>query len=934
VNSKTQNSLLSRGFPTDLIARIGENAHTVAILGVASKRELRKSYSQADVETIYELIKRKSIPSEVVESIVSAAGGACCYCCDGNSSRPYQIHHIVPYCETQDNSEDNLLLICPTHHEVVPTNDSVQKQKSQRKSWQAIVQIATDFQKKGVPFSYERLIAFDFEHSFDPAEIIHNYRASPSLCINLSEHSIATKCVEQLESEHFAVIVGSSGSGKSTLAVGSAGRFAANHRSRVFQFRGSPSYSHHDLHEVLRCISCCSRRDVLILDDANKFLSVDDLVSVSLAARTKMMSVIATWTNDAEQGDVLQRNLPQWLLIGWEHLRNPVFRFLQSHEDIISQAIQSYRSIDDHPRIGVGVWDLPLTHYLERQDKDIRTASQFFYLLRGGPQTVSKELSFLVADARSDVPVLFSAIEQIAGFEKAVSVEETCRACRELTPSYFGSTEPKWVESIFEAQCRNGKMKKQLGMYMTIHRDFAKRLVSSAMANDATRDTTEQLLLRDFNLVTADPLRWAILASWFWYDDVVGPWIRSWAKRQSVSAWETLVANICKKDLSTIGITLEWLSMFASDHSISRETVVDLLSKNARSIGVAISSVTATNWPQLKQIAWSMQTEAKSIDLITPSLKVEECVTLLEQTSPDYYDDADWFFGSVEKLNREWVLAVGSLISADRMSTHFRLAKKGNLKVFFRFLSLMQRLKKPLKRSDFKEVTSALHHCLAGAKISELELGFGDDLVLTLLFPEDCRYIMNAIDLGIWAQEIEQSNPREWRNIVGLFSLDSESQVLNRIHNELDHGRLVANIKTKYKGHEYEMRCFLWFLRLAEETRREWYLTQLLDVIRDSFSRIESERSFLFKSVSRFDRTIAERLALDFGYVPTAEDREILSKGPSHPELLAIRKQLRDLDERQQNYLIYWERLFGEEQGKPIWEEVPGVSDLDRVSNH
>lgn len=919
MNVKTRDALLSRGFPTDLIAKIAENFHTVSSLEVMSKAELSKTYSQAEIAMVCDLVKRKPISDEVLKKVVSSVDQSCCYCCDGNSSRPYQIHHITPYCETQDNSEDNLLLVCPTHHEVVPKTDSEQLQKQQRRKWQAIVQIARDFRKQGIPFPYDRLVAYDYEHAFDPAEIIHSYRISPSLCMALSDHKVATECIDELKKNHFALIVGNSGSGKSTLAVGVAGHFAKSHDSRVFQYRFSGSYSTSELPEILRCISCSANMDVLILDDANKFLTIDDLVTVSRAVRSKSMRVIATWTNEADNGEVVQRHLPQWLLVNWERLRNPIFTFMKLHETIIAPAIQSFRSRDDHEKIGLGAWDIPLSRYLDRQDKDIRTASQFFYLLRGGKQTIAKELSSLASNDRSDIPVIFAAIEQIAGFEKAVSVKEVCSACeRDL----LGSADPNWVEAVFEQQCRNGKMKKQLGMYTTIHRDFAMRIVSSAMSNVVTRDAVINFLLRDFDLTSADPMRFVILTSWFWYDDSVGPWIRAWAYKQNILAWETLVEKICKSDLSIMGLSLEWLGMYCMERCLSREAVADLLKKNEKAVAEIISTATESSWHDLRRVAQMMQTELCPVDLITPTLGAEKCASMLEKSSPVYYDSANWFFSSMEKLRPEWVRAVGSQISAELMSEQFGLASRGDLEVFFNFFSLIGRLKLPLKRSITKRVSAALHQKLIGASVADLRLGFGDSFILELLFPDDCRYILSAIDLVAWAREIEQSNPREWREIVFLHRLDAQVQVLKNIHKEIDPEKLLLNIKEKYRGNEYEMRCFLWFLGLARPKLRARYLAQLLDVIRDSFARIESERSFLFVAVSRFDRSVAEKLADEFKYTPTVDDRKKTPTQWASAELTSIQQRLRQLDKLDRDYFIHTDRIVSDSSSEPFWELI------------
>jgi hypothetical protein len=116
VHSKTRNALLALGFPTDLIEKINRNGHALGILKQFSYTGLRKYYNDEESKLINERIKRQPISDEVIEQLLKDSKEVCCYCADGVSTRPYQIHHIEPYHITQDNSEHNLVLVCPTHH--------------------------------------------------------------------------------------------------------------------------------------------------------------------------------------------------------------------------------------------------------------------------------------------------------------------------------------------------------------------------------------------------------------------------------------------------------------------------------------------------------------------------------------------------------------------------------------------------------------------------------------------------------------------------------------------------------------------------------------------------------------------------------------------------------------------------------------------------
>lgn len=108
MNAKTRHSLLGYGLTVELVDRIAALGHTVVLLRAMGKERLTAAYGPADAELIVDRLRRKPIESDVVEALVAEADGCCCFCADGNSARPYEVHHIEEYADTQDNSKDNL----------------------------------------------------------------------------------------------------------------------------------------------------------------------------------------------------------------------------------------------------------------------------------------------------------------------------------------------------------------------------------------------------------------------------------------------------------------------------------------------------------------------------------------------------------------------------------------------------------------------------------------------------------------------------------------------------------------------------------------------------------------------------------------------------------------------------------------------------------
>lgn len=116
MHGRTRSTLLGHGFTSNLIDKIGKNNYTVEMLRAASKAKLGENFTEDEIKVIKAKIERTPISEAVVEEVLRKSRGCCCYCDNGDSSQPYQLHHIVMHSLTQDNSEENLLLVCPTHH--------------------------------------------------------------------------------------------------------------------------------------------------------------------------------------------------------------------------------------------------------------------------------------------------------------------------------------------------------------------------------------------------------------------------------------------------------------------------------------------------------------------------------------------------------------------------------------------------------------------------------------------------------------------------------------------------------------------------------------------------------------------------------------------------------------------------------------------------
>ena len=310
------------------------------------------------------------------------------------------------------------LLPCPLSEE----------QKAARRKWHAVVEIAKAYITRGLDFPFGLFVAMDYGLEPRPDELIQGYRLSNATALAVSQHELAQEGVALLCKRGWLPIVGASGDGKTTLARGIAGRLWTE-GYLVFNYQPPAIGERIPLQDVLTFIQAADRSCVLLLDDANRALSETDLTQIGAAAGRPVL-VLATWTRDRLSEDPRpERHLQDWLLVNWERIRPAVKAFLLAHEAKVVAAIQQHQDRREPRRVGLGYMDVPLARHIERYEEEAKTVSEFLFLVRGGSHTVQTEIEGLADDSRSDTPVLYAAIEQIAGFEQPVTPADTARAC-------------------------------------------------------------------------------------------------------------------------------------------------------------------------------------------------------------------------------------------------------------------------------------------------------------------------------------------------------------------------------------------------------------------------------------------------------------------------------------------------------------------------
>lgn len=863
MHKKTKSTLLGLGFDTDLLAKIDRNGHTVDALRSLPSNALSAHYNESEVRLIRARIHRNPIPTETIEAVLKASDGVCCFCRDGISSRPFQIHHAVEYSKTQDHSLDNLILLCPNHHQTIPKSLSIEEQKQTRNEWWVIVGMVCTYRSKGISFPFGSFAALDYMSPPDPLVLIEGFKPSNATALAMAQNSYADQACQRLREAPFLAIAGQSGSGKSTLGRGIAGRFCSlGYQAFLFQ---PPNVN--GIAEILIFLSTADRPCILLLDDVNLHFTESDIATVQAVARPEAL-VICTWTREAVRAPSLERHLPDWFLVDWEQLRPGVHEYLLRHEIVLAPAIGKRQGKGTIGRVGLGHMDERLKTYLNRFESKATSVSEFLFLLRGGEEIVARELEVLIDAGRSDIPVLYAAREQIAGFERMVGAEEVA----EQGNSLFGffETAPMtdaWVTEVFRSQVVHGRMQELRGHFTTIHRDWAARLLDRALASERASSDANRLLLPVFDFSKSNPERIMRVWSWLWRLPTAGKWERTILAQKNEEEWNALVGRAVIHGLSIMCFVADRMHRLFNGSGWT-QMVARVFENHEASICTVINTATAADWPSLKLLAWTIGHANPSLAArIWSRLDSARTAELIESTHPDYYESLHWFLADAKKHCPAWVEEVGGTLKVGPMLDQLQDVSQGEAGNAFTAMTILRDLSVPIRRSTIRRIAGAFGKALQNCPLQLLHFGFLPFWDPTwLVFNGDLQTSLAGVDAAALAEDLAVSSPREWRTFADLtmFAVPAVADLQSRIVDRVDPVALAQTVSRTAERHEYELRCLLWSLGRASSPIKEEIARLLYDTVFHACQRSEQERFQLIKALRGLDDVQAGRLQREF----------------------------------------------------------------------
>ncbi|MEZ4848222.1 MAG: tetratricopeptide repeat protein [Bacteroidia bacterium] len=160
---KLADTYLAYGIDNEKASGYEKQKLSVSKFRVTSIKDLAQLYGleKNEIKEVKSFLKRKPIDPDILQELLQNNNFLCC-CCSGTSlveSRGYIVHHIEEFSKTQDNSYENLAVLCPNHHDEAHKEGisltrklTAEQIKKAKESWESQVkkvnQVAADKQSR------------------------------------------------------------------------------------------------------------------------------------------------------------------------------------------------------------------------------------------------------------------------------------------------------------------------------------------------------------------------------------------------------------------------------------------------------------------------------------------------------------------------------------------------------------------------------------------------------------------------------------------------------------------------------------------------------------------------------------------------------------------------------------------------------------------
>jgi hypothetical protein len=534
---------------------------------------------------------------------------------------------------------------------------------------------------------------------------------------------LADKALSLLKSDFFALVFGDSGSGKSTFAL-AIGGISVERGVNVFRLRFGKQRND-TLQQLLVLFSTCVQQTLVIVDDINVWATSTDIEEVARAARSQhTVQLLATATVDdsADTARLRASDLPK-LFLTWTQLRPTVVETLIRFEGEVVEELQRYGSDRSIGSLGVGSLHGRLEDRIESLGTRPNTVYEFIFGLRGDELAAGDELALFASQGRSDIPIIYAAIQQIAGFERPVSLVETVEACEQLKGiDGLPSASVEWVETVFRRAIRSRRLVSIRAQVTTIHRKWAAQLIAAALRSDLTKGTTVALLAPFFDVKKAEPAQ--LLRLWNWLQRINGAreFIADWAKSLKQEDWDLLAERSAAAGLLELGfLAAQMHLLFRSDEW--KKTVSNAFARIEPTLMSRITNAGTEDWYWLRQLSMLLSHAAPDLMFrITECWEPQAVARLILDIHPDRFESASWFLNSFHEVNPRWLCSIGESLQWEAIADKYKHIRRGDLHTLLTCFGLIVTLGYRLRRSMLRRLAAGIRHLLTGATLRDLYL--------------------------------------------------------------------------------------------------------------------------------------------------------------------------------------------------------------------
>lgn len=834
MQNRTYQKFLALGFDTTLISKFEAAELTVAGLqGLGKAALLQMNFTNEEYAVIAAKVKRQPIAKTTLESIINRTGEVCCYCADGNTVQPYQIHHITEYHLTQDNSEDNLLLVCPTHHVAVHANRlTVDEQKQKRAVWENIWPIVRAYQAQGLSFPFRAIEYITYEQTPNIAEVFEFTAPSPATCLAVLDEGNKEGACRIVTEENILIITGASGSGKTTFAKGVAGSLKG---FAVYSYI-VPQAGTNAVNEVLLFCSLATKDFVLILDNANTYLAEGQIEAILKAASpNKKLIVIQTRGVQAIDNQIEEHFVDGTFHISWAHLKRGIKVKLLEHEHEVISYLESQQFHSGYDfGIGEGKMHQPLIHLIDNYSKDVETAYQFFYLFSNGIERIDKLQVELASHDHLDVIMLFIAINQIGRVENGSTLAEITDQYKVLS-LFKNKPEPEqeWVKEQLQIIQKKRLIRTERGRYNTVHREFARRYIEHCYFK--RKNITDELLLPIFN----DPNRVAeITPLWSWLNSTSArDFVRAWARKKTLDDWRALVRSACNKGLAVISLLVD--EMFHLTFNL-QNGIVGAFDGMADDIASLINQDQQLHVYYLRRLIAALHRLQPEIVAEIMKLTDKTVIsTLIKNAPPNYFDDVGRLFHDIREHYPEWVNEMKAFFTNEDFEAIIGRIELGGIDELQAVVEFQREYLHDIRKSQYFKYTAKFAALLKDCPLKDIRYGgtLSSGFFELNLFPEEIRRIINSLNPVRLSAELSDCLPRDWDNLgmLGILSHNITTDIFERIVDGIDIVQLKKSVGKYYQAYHYELRVFLYLLSYGLPEKRKEIADALMPFVREIF---------------------------------------------------------------------------------------------------